>query len=621
MLVANFRIYKIVFDRKAWVILGFSFLFCLGVYGQNQSKADSLEPIYETGNFKEADRLEILYDLASDHPDPEKALKYSEELLQRAQLLDSTRLIIRTLIQKGSALRLKGDLTEALESYFQGVKIAKAEEDIENLGNLYISIAGVYGVMGNRQNTIQYYKNAIAIFKDAKDRNDSISYSSALENLGDEYNLNLAKPDSALIFFKESGAIFKALNYKLGMAYNLGNIGLAYAQLGKNIMAEENINSATLILTELGDYYPISVYLTYMSDIYAARGDYTAAFEAAQQSLKMARQYGLKEQISDANLKLSELHEKKGNTKESLKYYKRYITFRDSVKNISEVQAMAAMQISQKQTELDLKQTELTLLSQEKKNQRNISIATAIALFLIALLALGLYRRYRFIRRTKEIIEKEKSRSDSLLLNILPEETAEELKQSGKVKAKKFDSVTVLFTDFEGFTNFAENLSPEKLVESVDFYFSKFDAIMEKYDLEKIKTVGDSYMCAGGLPFPTEDHAQKMVQAAFEIAAFVKEAKNTNGNDQTRFDIRIGINTGPVVAGVVGTKKFSFDIWGDAVNIASRMESNSEPGKINISENTYTLIKDSFDCEYRGEIKAKNRGMLKMYFVNESKPQ
>ena len=122
-----------------------------------------------------------------------------------------------------------------------------------------------------------------------------------------------------------------------------------------------------------------------------------------------------------------------------------------------------------------------------------------------------------------------------------------------------------------------------------------------------------------GLPFPTEDHAFKMVQAAFEIAAFVKESKNTNGNEQTRFDIRIGINTGSVVAGVVGTKKFAYDIWGDTVNIASRMESNSEPGKINVSQNTYEIIKDDFDCEFRGEIEAKNRGMMKMYFVKGSK--
>ena len=593
-------------------------MLCPGGYGQNQSKADSLELLYITGNYEKADRLELLLDLAGEHPNPDKALQFSEELLRSAKAVDSTQFILWAYLQKGNSLTLKGDLSQALESYFKGVKITEEEgSDIDMLGRFYITIASVYSGMGNNKNMIKYYKNGIKIFKESGNR---LLYATSLENLGDAYNLDMAKPDSALIFFEESGAIFKTLDYKIGMAYNLGNIGLAYAQLGQNNIAEKNISGAITLLQDLGDYYPICVYLTYMSDIYTARGDYKAAFEAAQRSLKLAKQFGLKEQISDANLKLSELHEKKGNAKESLKYYKRYITFKDSVKNITSVQQMADLQVSKKQAEVDLKQTEVTMLNQEKDNQRTITIAIAIALFLIALLAFGLYRRYRFIRRTKEVIEKEKSRSDSLLLNILPEETAEELKQSGKVRAKKFDSVTVLFTDFESFTNFAENLSPEKLVESVDFYFSKFDEIMEKYDLEKIKTVGDSYMCAGGLPFPTEDHAKKMVQAAFEMAAFVKEAKKTNDNDQTRFNIRIGINTGPVVAGVVGSKKFSYDIWGDAVNIASRMESNSEPGKINISENTYALIKDTFDCEYRGKIKAKNRGMMKMYFVNESKP-
>jgi class 3 adenylate cyclase len=142
---------------------------------------------------------------------------------------------------------------------------------------------------------------------------------------------------------------------------------------------------------------------------------------------------------------------------------------------------------------------------------------------------------------------------------------------------------------------------------------------MEKYGLEKIKTIGDSYMCAGGLPFATEDHAQKMVYAAFEIIAFVEESKKINGATHTHFDIRIGINTGPVVAGVVGSKKFSYDIWGDTVNVASRMESMSQPGRINISEKTYALIKNDFKCTYRGEIEAKNKGKLKMYFVNSAK--
>ncbi|MGB5171974.1 MAG: adenylate/guanylate cyclase domain-containing protein [Eudoraea sp.] len=156
-------------------------------------------------------------------------------------------------------------------------------------------------------------------------------------------------------------------------------------------------------------------------------------------------------------------------------------------------------------------------------------------------------------------------------------------------------------------------------VKTVDFYFSKFDAIIEKHGLEKIKTIGDAYMCAGGLHDNEKDHAQRMVLAALEISSFVEETKNDVAASELTFDIRIGINTGPVVAGVVGTKKFAYDIWGDTVNVAARMESMSEPGRINISENTYAMIKDVAECEYRGEIEAKNRGKLKMYFVQGMK--
>ena len=158
-------------------------------------------------------------------------------------------------------------------------------------------------------------------------------------------------------------------------------------------------------------------------------------------------------------------------------------------------------------------------------------------------------------------------------------------------------------------------------MKSVDYYFSKFDYIIEKYKIEKIKTAGDSYMCAGGIPFPTNDHAVKMTLAAFEIAQFVEDTKKSRDQDIAQFDIRIGINTGPVIAGVVGTKKFAYDIWGDTVNVASRMESESLPGKINISENTYQLIKNAFECEFRGKIKVKNKGIMKMYFVNKVKSE
>lgn len=393
-------------------------------------------------------------------------------------------------------------------------------------------------------------------------------------------------------------------------------MGIVYANKGQIDFAEKNINEAVKILIEYGDYYPISVYLLSMADIYIEKGNHTTALNYAQRSLFLATNYGLKDQISEANLKLSELYEQAGDPATSYKYYKDHIVYRDSVKNIETVQQMANQrtdyEVSQKQIEIDLAE-------QREKNQRNMTIGTAIALLLIGIMAIGLYRRNNYIRRTKQIIEEERDRSDRLLLNILPEETALELKEKGKVKAKKHDAVSVLFSDFKGFTRYSENLSPEALVETIDFYFSKFDAIIEKHGLEKIKTIGDAYMCAGGLHDNEKDHASRMALAALEIAAFVEETKNDVAASELTFDIRIGINTGAVVAGVVGTNKFAYDIWGDTVNVASRMESNSEAGKINISENTYELIKDSFDCVFRGEIEAKNKGSLKMYFVNEVK--
>ena len=592
------------------LLLCFILLFSLGeLMGQDKNKSDSLESVYSSGTYAPEEELSILEKLAVYNPEPDKALAYSEQLLIRARQLDSLEYVIRAYTQKGNALRLKGDVSQALKNYLEGVEIASETNKNILLGKLYLSIADVYSIMDNRKNTILYYKKAIPIIKE---EGNSIYYATVLENLGDEYNLNMAKPDSALLFFKQSGAIWKALENKQGMAYNLGNIGLAYAQKGDNDIAESNITKAIAMLTELGDYYPICVYLTYMSDIYFEKGDVKAAFSYAERSLDLAQQYGLKDQISDADLKLSELYEKTGDMANSLRFYKNHIRYKDSVQNIRIVQQNADLEMSKKEVELDLSK-------QRTKTQQIINVAITVALSLIGLLAFGLFRRNNFIKRTNKIIQKEKDRSDSLLRNILPEETALELKENGRVEAKKFDSVTVLFTDFKGFTSLAEKLAPEELVKTVDFYFSKFDEIMEKYGLEKIKTVGDAYVCAGGLPFPTKDHAVKMVNAAFDIVNFVEEAKQTDALHMVSFEIRIGINSGPVVAGVVGTKKFAYDIWGDTVNVAARMETMSNAGRINISANTYELIGDYFECEPRGEIYVKNRGMMQMYFVNSIK--
>lgn len=227
--------------------------------------------------------------------------------------------------------------------------------------------------------------------------------------------------------------------------------------------------------------------------------------------------------------------------------------------------------------------------------------------------------------RTLELVQKndelasQKKKSDDLLLNILPSETAEELKIFGKTTAKSYESVTVMFIDIKNFSGIAENMSPEELVAELDFCFKKFDAICADYNLEKIKTIGDAYMAAGGIPENNRATPHDVVNAAIAMRDFTNAtSKNRTGNGQAFFEIRVGIHTGPVVAGVVGSRKFQYDIWGSTVNLAARMEQNSEPGKINISHATYSIIKDHYQCTHRGKISAKNIGEVDMYFIENT---
>ncbi len=585
---------------KAYCLLiGFFFTGIQLIWCQDQRLADSLEIIYEKDQTSGIEKLELLRNLSfNEVNDLNASIKYAEELIALSKAENNFLYLYRGYSQKGNAHLLAGDLDIALEAYFMSIDAAIKAEYKPGEGMANISVADTYSEMGNSNNASIYYEKAITILRQT---DDDVALASALINAGDEA-FNTKNYELALQYFEESGALFKEQDYLIGTAYNLGNIGMVYAEQGKDSLAKSNINEAIDILEKLGDYYAISEYLTYMADIYLKQGNPTASLNYAERSLELAEKYGLKKQISESNLKLAELHEQLGDLPQSYTHYKNHIIYRDSFVNLENVASMADMRTN---FEVSQKQTEVNLLNQQKRNQ-------LIILGFTGFLLLTLFWYYR-------TISKEKKRSEDLLLNILPEETARELKKSGKVKAKKFDAVTVLFTDFVGFTRYAESLAPEKLVESVDFYFSKFDEIMETHGLEKIKTIGDAYMSAGGLEDPKSDHALRMVKAAFDILEFVKASKKENHNGFTRFDIRIGINTGPVVAGVVGTKKFSYDIWGDSVNIASRMESHSAPGQINIGQATYNLIKEEYDCECRGKLQVKNRGEMEMYWVHAFK--
>ena len=242
-----------------------------------------------------------------------------------------------------------------------------------------------------------------------------------------------------------------------------------------------------------------------------------------------------------------------------------------------------------------------------------------IWILFIAIIIIVLFG-FAYQRRLNNKISKERDKSDSLLLNILPSKIADELKSNSKVSPRKYDKVSVLFTDFVGFTKIAEQLSEDELIEELDKYFNVFDNIISKYNLEKIKTIGDSYMCAGGVPIPNESNEIDTVRAGLEIARYVNEdVKLKKSQGLPYWNIRIGINTGTVVAGVVGSKKFAYDIWGDTVNIASRIEANGLEGFVNISETTYNGIKHEYSCVFRGDIIVKNKGAVPMYYVESVK--
>ena len=275
------------------------------------------------------------------------------------------------------------------------------------------------------------------------------------------------------------------------------------------------------------------------------------------------------------------------------------------------------MLVERQELALREKQAEIQL----QKSQRNLFLSIA---GIFVLLAAGLFHRFHVIRghnavlaEKNKIIQNERERSEELLLNILPKAIADELKSSGGAETQHYENATVMFIDFKGFSKISKQLTPAQLVADLDHAFKNFDAIIEKLGLEKIKTIGDAYMCAGGLPNEDKSHPINVVKAAIEVQAFLDgwNADKVKKGEPV-FEARIGIHTGPLVAGVVGSKKFAYDIWGDTVNVASRMETSCEVGRVNISNSTYDRVKGDFACEYRGKVPAKNVGEVEMYYVN-----
>jgi class 3 adenylate cyclase len=515
--------------------------------------------------------------------------------------------IANMLSNQGAVYFNQGDDAKSLELHLQSLKMS---EEIRDTLRILTSLTNIGAVYLNKSST---YDKALEYFLKSYDlsisNGDRYSIGQAAANLGETY-YKKGNDSTALIYLKKSLDSYEEDSDK---PYTMNYLGKVYLRNKQYDLAIKYHKEAFQIAEKLDAKLDMTQSLIGLSQTLYSKGDISSAIETYRNSLNISLGLNANSETKDAYEGLSLSYASLGNYIEAYNYQGLLLSIKDSIYNFNTAKKLGTLQfgfdLDKKQNEVNLLTKDKELKEQEIKRQKLVRNGF-IGGFAVVLLFAGVFLKQRMR------ISKEKKRSEELLLNILPEETADELKATGSAKTKSYESVSVLFTDFKNFTQASEILSPEELVSEINHCYSEFDKIVTKYGIEKIKTIGDAYMCAGGLPVKNNTHPVDVVKAGLEMQQFIEvNKKERQEKGLPFFELRLGVHTGPVVAGVVGTKKFAYDIWGDTVNTASRMESSGEIGKVNISGDTYNLIKDVFVCEHRGKVKAKNKGEIDMYFV------
>lgn len=586
----------------------------------NQEKIDSLW--LELGKAEtDEDKAMTMASLSFIYyySNPEKGLRIAKEAKELG--VNTDRALFHIYSSLAANYLQLADYSQALESYMRALSVTS---DTKVKAYLNGNIGVVYMYIPDNKKAEQHLKKAIHLATLDSLLPDLYTYKVNLANL----YVFKERFNEAIEIYWEAFEFYKSIENEFVLALILSNISNCLNETDRYKEALPLLYNSKNKSFRSGNLYVLpstyinlgNAYLMALKDEFqdVQSGNMLKSTNFIKAELNLDSAYVLSDQFSDNYAKKlalkgkSELYEFSGIYSRAYDTYKEYVTIKDSIFNQEKTLEIARIESQQEIELLKLRET-AALEKAEKQKIQKTALGGILGIIIIG--SFFLFHLYKKTRKAKGVAEFERKRSEDLLLNILPAEVAQELKNQGNSPARKYDKVSILFTDFVNFTTSTESMSPDDLVKELDVCFSAFDKIMEKHGLEKIKTIGDAYLAVSGLPVFCPDHALKCCKAALEIREFIKNNFENGG----KFQVRIGVHSGPVIAGIVGLKKYAYDIWGDTVNFAARMEQNSLPGQITISEETYQLVSEQIDVTPRGELELKNKGKHKAYFLNALK--
>ena len=519
----------------------------------------------------------------------------------------------------------QGDDAKGLEYALKSLEISEKTGDKLRILSALNSVGTIYynkseGAIDNNKKenqdkALKYLLMALPLCEELGN-NDALGIIS--ENIAEIY-LEQKEDAKALDYFNKS---LKALGNSANSSFAYNGIGKLYLGKGDYDKALEYHNQAYSIAENLNNQLNMVRSLKGIANVHIKKQEFKPALSYLKKAELIALDINDNPNLKDIYEEMSLTYEKAQDYRNAYVYQSRLDKIKDTLFNETTNKKLGMLQfefdLQKKQGEINMLTADRALKDVELKRQRFAKNALIAGIVLVLIIAFIIYRDYKSKIRINKILDRQKEQIEQLLLNILPAEVAAELQYKGQATPRFYETASVMFTDFKGFTSIADKMPPSELVNELNICFRAFDDIIHKHNLEKIKTIGDSYMCAGGIPTPDEQYVYNIVNAGIEIQEYIQhnnERREALGLQP--WFIRIGIHVGPLVAGVVGKKKYAYDIWGGTVNIASRMESNGEPGQVNISEATYELIKNRYSCKHRGKIYAKNIGEIDMYFIDK----